>query len=247
MESYARKVRKITSQFKALESTDMLKDFDFEAEKMVLVQKMNVRRDSTRINSGVMRPQKTILSPNYNFYKPTIDPKCVRAGSKKTETKSKPRPSNAPSTYTDNKNNSRPGKIINSGHSSKPSRDIAFDSIKNKVFAETINNDNQTHFDISQLKSEQMSLCTEKETIKTNKDISNRNASVFATNRDSQHNNPYREEISSITKNLELNMTNPTSINGKYVPLTPTKARDFNNNKKIEVNIFNNKRRKDIE
>lgn len=244
IDNQTKKFSKIANQFKTLESADMLKDFDFELEKMPIVQKMTAKRESVRATTAVARPQKTVLSPSYNFYKPVIEHKNMRVASKKTDTKAKPKPPKNRSNFGDTKTVSSIGKSTGTCHISKPSFDINITAINNRIYSDTINNDYLTNYDISQLKSEQLSMCTEKEVTGGSKVINQPNTSVYSVNRGSKFNESFKDP-NLVRKNLELDMSNQLSLKNRYVPITPNKMRDFDNKKPIEVNIFANKGKRD--
>ena len=224
----------------------MLKDYDFENEKLNIIQKLSQRRETNKINLNLLRPQKTILSPQYNFYKPNAELKNIRTGSKKTEQKIKPRSINNLNNFSDNKTYSKTGKNINGGHSSKPSKDMTIQSLQNKMLIDTISHDNYTNFDISQLKSEKISVFTDKDTSKLHKDKSQRGTSVYSTKRSGRFDNPYNNGFKGFRKQSELEMRSPNSLKSRYQAATPTKPRDFGNKKQLEVNIFVNKGKREF-
>lgn len=235
----------MSTQYKTLENIEILKDYDFETEKTVLIQKLSARKDLTRANFQNARPPTAILSPNYNFYKPTIEPKVVRAVSRKPEVNPKTRPSNKTSNYSGHKTFSKNGKSISNTHNAKPSSDLVINSIKNKVLTETICND-ITDFDISQLKSEQLLHCNKSDKGKSIKEARQKDISITSVKKSMQYDNPYRDEISSGTKNSRLTANSHNDNKSRFAHITPTKNNEYNNKKQLEVNIFINKCKRDL-
>lgn len=215
----------------------MLKDYDFETEKMSLVDKLTQRRESNKTQLKLLRPQKSLMSPSYNFYKPSTNPNNFRAGSKKTESKVKPRP-NKNKNNSDAKTFAKTGNGVTSAHNSKPSRDMTMNSIKNIVLGETSNKGIENAYEISQLQSEQISAFADIESNKLKKQVPKRGTSVFSIHAGTHPDNSYTNGIKGLPKKLELDMMSPNNLKRKRKEMTPNKARDFRNKKHLEVNIF---------
>lgn len=240
-------MKKTSTAYKSLEHVDMLKDFDIETEKSAIIQKLTARRDSARTNFQNMRPNKTITSPQYNFYKPSIEAKPVRAPSKKTDTKPKTRAAkNQSNAHNDTRTYSRPGKST-SHVKHHISKDMGLNVVRSKILTDSVNNEPTLGFDISLLKSEQMSLATKTDGIRNNKETFQRDNSVVSISKGVQYENVYRYEGGNVRKHSELDVTSPV-VNpmGRFSNATPSRGSDLNNKRQTDVNIFVSKVKRDF-
>ena len=223
----------------------MLKDFDIEAEKNAIVQKLSARRDSARTNFQNVKPQKTIMSPTYNFYKPAIETKPARPASKKTDTKAKARVTkNTSNAHNDTRTYSRPGK--SSSHTKHHmSKDIGLIAARSKILTDSANNEPTLGFDISLLKSEQMSLATKTDGIRNKQETFQRDSSTISGGKGVHYENMYRYDGGNARKHSELDVTSPVvnSI-GRFGNVTPSRASDAN--RRHDTNIFVSKAKRDL-
>ena len=144
---------------------------------------------------------------SHALFKQNSDQKSLRVYVHNSGVKAKPKPQPQPQqqppkkSSSNNRQNTTLSYHKKFDHRSKPSLDINLCSFNSKTYAETYINNNCTNFDISQLKSEQISLCNDEASARKTKTAYKRTTSVYrqATNQDDV---PYKSDNSGVKRNI---------------------------------------------